>query len=279
MDTFLPSKPKSYWGVLKASTALYNASFKHVALISLIISLVIFSPRIISVFLGKDIVADIQPLSPNNFWFFIIDIISMFFFIALIWGIYCVARGRHEPFIEDFTVGAKKVLYAFIATLIQGVLLIIVSAIIIEFIFLFRYLELSFNTLSGFLIAYLVCASQLFLILYVFTLFVFYVPLIAIENRGILDSLKRSAYLVWNHWWRTFSILIVPWVAYLIALIIVKFAFNVNIHIYLLERSLPTITTTVIHILLFALFIPWVGSILLVQLKDLELRKHITSQL
>lgn len=279
MDTFLPSKPKSYWGIMKRGFALYNASLSHVIPLSLIIALVIFTPRIISVFLNRDIIANLEPLSPHNLWFFLINIFSLFFFIALIWRIHCVTKGVHEPFIDDFTVGAKKVLYAIVASFIQGLVLVIITAIIFEVILLFRYQQLSFSSLSGFLTAYLICASQLFLILYAYTLFVFYVPLIAIENRGILGSLKRSAYLVWNHWARTFSVLITPWIVYLCVLIIIKFVFRINLHIYLLERTTPTVLTTVMHIVLFALFIPWVASILLVQLKDLELRKHIASQL
>ena len=73
----------------------------------------------------------------------------------------------------------------------------------------------------------------------------------------------------------TLRVQITPWLAYLITLIIIKFGIKVPIHIYFVNPGeQQTFLATFIHILIFAIFVPWVGAVMLVQLRDLELRKQ-----
>ena len=102
-------------------------------------------------------------------------------------------------------------------------------------------------------------------------------PLIAIENKGIVAALERSMRLAWNHWLRIFLMQMTPWFCYLIFLSILKFIFRINVHIYFTNTLVHPLWTSVLQMIIFALFIPWVAAILLVQLKDLELRKHIVT--
>jgi hypothetical protein len=116
--------------------------------------------------------------------------------------------------------------------------------------------------------------AQFCAIFYIYYLFYFYLPLILTENEGAFSSLKKSAVLVWRNWWRTCVVQILPWACYLIFLVIVREAFKLNLHIYFIDNYSPTIGITCLQILLFALFIPWPAATLLVQLRDLELRKN-----
>lgn len=279
MDTLLPSQPENYWKLIKRSLVIYRVSFFHVFLLALVLSAVAFIPRIVSLYAGYNFFQNLAATSPHKLWILLINLICLLLFIALIWRIRCVIHNKHEPFIEDLSVGIRKTLYVFVAAIIQGLVLLGVMLIIYGMLHLLRHQQPNINSAASFIIAYIVLVGQLFLLTYVFTLFYFYVPLIAIENRGIIGSLERSIYLVWNHWWRTFSVQVTPWLTYLIVLIIIRFFFHINIHIYLIEGTQPNALVTILHIFLFALFIPWDAAILLVQLKDLELRKNIASKL
>ena len=81
--------------------------------------------------------------------------------------------------------------------------------------------------------------------------------------------------LVWNHWWRVFSVQATPWLCYLFLLFSLKYVLGINIHIYLLGQTSHSVLISLLHLLIFAIFIPWVAAILVVQLKDLELRKSL----
>lgn len=276
MDAFLPSQPESYKKLIKRSLILYRASFSKVVLLTFLLSITVFIPRLISDTVGQEIFINLPPLSPHRLWMIAISLASLLFFIAILWHIHCVIRGVHEPLIEDFYVGMKKTLYVFVAAILLSAILFIAMALIYGLIILLNQYHVLFaSNAFGVVLTVIAIIGQTILTLYVFTLFFFYVPLIAIENKGIFTSLERSILLVWNHWWRTFSVQMTPWFYYFILLIIFRFVLNINIHIYFLEYGSHPIWTTFLHIILFALFIPWVAALLLIQLNDLELRREL----
>ncbi|VVC76899.1 hypothetical protein AQUSIP_22260 [Aquicella siphonis] len=279
MDTLLPSKPGSYRKIIKTSIKLYRASFTRIILLSLLLSLTMFIPRILTIFIGEDWLFNLPPLSPHRLWILAVDLVVLTFFVGIIWRMHCVIRDKHEPLIEDISVGLKKLLYVVFATLIESAIVFSVMLTMVGIqLVLVKYQVLFYNHLLGGMITLAIFSIQLLLITYISMLFIFLVPLIAIENRGVLGSLERSARLVWNHWWRVFSVQITPWLCYLALLIIIKYVLRINIHIYFVEPSTNTIWTTLIHLIVFALYIPWFAATLLVQLKDLELRKHLVPQ-
>ena len=276
MDTFLPSHPETYKQLIKRSLNLYRASFSNVILFSFLLSLIVFVPRFLSFIIGQDIFLHLPPLSPHRFWLAAVDLVGLLFFIAIIWHMFCVARGIREPLIDDLNKGAKKVLLVFCATILQSLIVYGVAAIIFGLqLLLFQY-HLLFNKhpLSIFL-TYFVLIGQSALIIYIGTLFIFLMPLIAIENNGILKSLERSILLVWNHWWRTFSLQLTPWMYYLLVLMFIKFILRIDIHIYFIEHGVHPLWTIILNMVVFTLFVPWIAAVLLVQLKDLELRKQL----
>lgn len=273
MDSLLATQPESYKQIIYRSLRLYCASFFKVILLSLLLSCVVFIPRILSYATEQDILTNTSLFHINRLWLLLVDLAALTIFIGMLWRIHCVIIARHERFVEDFLMGLKKVIYAALAAFIQNILILAVGFIIIAIQVLLHHYHLLFiDTLFGTLFTVLVFFLQVAFLLYFATLFIFFLPLIAIENKGIFSAIKRSTSLVWNHWWRVFSTQITPWIYYLILLFIIKYVFHTNIHIYFLEQGKHTLWASLIHLILFALFTPWVASIMLVQLNDLELR-------
>ncbi|RDI46545.1 DUF7847 domain-containing protein [Aquicella lusitana] len=276
MDTMLPSQPESYRPLINRSFRLYRASFSKVIWPALILSIVIFIPRLISVIVGQDILATLPAFSPYRLWQILINLVALMLFIAIMWHMYCEARGLHEPLVEDIGKGIRKAVSVFIATIIQSAILFGIAAIMLGIqILLHQYNLLFANNWVGIIATSIAFIGQFVLLLYVSVLFIFLVPLIAIEDKGILVALERSVLLAWNHWWRVFSVQLTPWISYIILLFLIRFGLGINIHIFFLQDVPHTIWTSLLHLLIFALFIPWVAALLLVQIKDLELRHEL----
>jgi hypothetical protein len=108
-------------------------------------------------------------------------------------------------------------------------------------------------------------------------LFFFYFPLILTENKGPIDSLIRSAQLVWGYWWKTLWVQTLPWLCYLGVLLLMQ-SMGISTHIYFFKPTLITPLATAVHIFIFALFFPWFAATMLVQLRDLELRAKLNKK-
>lgn len=279
MDPLLPTEPSSYRELLQRSLVLYFKSFKKTLGIALLLSIVLYLPRIICDIAGRNIFANLSSFSSYQLWQIVTELIAQVLFIGLNWHMYCTVRHRNERLTEDLRIGLKKLWYVFAAT-------ILLSLVVLVAIFLFISLQkmrFGINAANG--TAGWFHTSSVFLLLieslsiiYLATLFIFFVPIIAIENRGILRSLQHSARLVWNHWWRTLSTQVTPWAVFLlISSLVNEYTseyLGVNLAIYQ-----PIWWLTAIYVILFALFAGWSTALLLVQLKDLELRNHLRSKL
>lgn len=278
MDTLLLSQPASYKQLLKQSLLLYRSSFNGVMLFAFLLAITAFIPRLLSILLGQNIFLNLAPNNPYYFLLIAINFACLMFFIAIQWHMYCVIRQLHEPLMEDFRMGLKKVFHVFIATILQGAIVFAVSMIAYGILILYAENLTSPGHLIETIVIILIFASLSFLILYISTLFIFIIPIIAIENTGIFLALERSISLVWNHWWRTISTQATPWIFYLVVLLAIKFIFNVEIHVYIMNQASYPLFGTFLHLVIFALFIPWVAALLIIQLKDLELRKKLLPQ-
>jgi hypothetical protein len=119
-------------------------------------------------------------------------------------------------------------------------------------------------------------AIQTILVAYLFIAMYFYLPIIVIEHQGIWASLRKSVRLVWKNWWRTFFVQMTPWLIYFICLLLLKYIVNLNISLfYIKTEQIPTLLSLCVQILVFALFLPWIASTLMIQLRDLELRRNL----
>lgn len=270
-------QPETYSQLIRHSFKLYRKVFPHVFFLSLMLSIIAFIPRLLSVIVGQDIFLNLPPFSLYRFWLTLIDFGGLLFFTAVLWRIYCYLTDAHESMADDIKIALKKFIYIFVASLLQTLLVLgIVFCFVVLYFFIFMRegeLLIAVNIADQLTLS-LIFMSQIALVIYVFFLFYFYLPIILIENKGIFYALAKSAELVWKNWWRTFYVQLTPWLVYLICLLIVKHIFRIDVHIYFSQPEYQSLLVTCLHILLFAAFIPWLGTTLILQLRDLELRKN-----
>jgi hypothetical protein len=277
MDTLLPSRPSTYLEIIKLSLKLYRLSFAKVILLSLLFSITAFIPRLITDFKGRGYFAKFQPFSLIDLWIILLNLFLLMLFIGILWHVHCIIYKIREPIVEDVIVGLKKVLQVFIASVMISIILFALHVIIFGTQVLLHQYNLLFTTNPlGVLVTTLVFLAQIFLLLYFSILFIFVIPIIAIENKSILSAIDRSISLVWNHWWRVVSVQFTPLLCYFILRLIIELTgIETLIHFQSLKSCL--LCFAIFHIIIFALFIPWIAAILLVQLNDLELRNKIVN--
>lgn len=277
MDALLSSRPNEYHKIIKRSLKLYHLSFSKIILLSLLLSIMVFMPSIYFLITGKALYNTYSLHDLRQLWLLVLNLIALLLFIGIIWHMNCVMHKKHEPLIQDIAVGLKKMVYALIATLLQSCIVFACTMIIFGLqILLFQHQLLFVNHLIGIILTGIVFIVQLVLVAYIATLFIFLIPLIAVENKGILGALERSSKLVWNHWWRVFSVQITPWICYAFLLVIIKYVLGINTYLYYFASSrINEVGTVMIDFFIFALFIPWVAALLLIQLRDLEIREKL----
>jgi hypothetical protein len=276
MKIALATQPENYRKLIKRNLDLYKRGFKHVFLVALLLSIIAFTPRILALFANPDTVKATHFLNLHNLWYILIDFACLILFTALLWRIRCVITDTHESIGDDLKIAFRKLPYIFVASLLQT---FIVIAVIISCSLLLFYIYSQLSTapalsLLQIILLTIAASLQLILTLYILYSLYFYLPIILIENNGILNSLRKSSFLVWGNWWRTFQVQITPWIIYIVLLIVLQML-HIRVDIYFIESNSPTFLATLIHILILALFLPWAGSLMLVQLNDLELRKVI----
>lgn len=274
--TIVASRPSTYRQLIEQSLKLYNNSFPKIILLAFLIGVTTFLPNIIYYFTGLDLNTVQKPTIFDHLLMFLITAIDVGLFVAILWHMHCELRRRREPLEEDFQMGMKKALLVMIATVVQVVFIFgfALLTMVIPLI-LYKLNLLAFdNSLLG-ILTFLIFFTQICLLFYVTTWFVFLTPIIATENKSIIKSLGHSISLGWNHWWEIFSLQITPWLIYLLLLMFLRFIVGLNLHIYLLEYKPYSFLGTILHVIIFMFFVPWVAALLLVQLHDLELRKKI----
>lgn len=280
MDTILPSHPENYKKLIKRSFRLYRLSFTKVIFLAFLLALTVFIPRLFSHLIGQDIFLNLPPLSPHRLWLVLINVAALIFLIAILWRLHCIIHKINEPLADDFRKGIQKLVYVLLTGLIESIIIFAVVLIIygIQLLVVQKDLLFNYQTISM-IITCSVFILELAAIIYISTLFYFLVPLIAVEDIGVMKAIERSVLLVWGNWWRVFAVQVTPWICYLVALVFIRFILQINIHIYFFDQSTHTIWATLLHLALFTLFTPWVTALIMVQLKDLELRKKIASSL
>lgn len=260
---------------IKRSFVIYRKTMPYVLWLSLAISIISSVPRLWIVITGHDLFQSTDLFSLHRLWFFGLEIAGMLFFTAMLWRIKCLMKSLTESYQIDLTIALQKLPKIVAAALLQGVFLLLITLPTVALLTYSQqhHLNLANHTESIFFIA-LPFVFQIFGTVYLLFLFYFYLPLILAENQSILMSLWKSAKLVWGNWWRTFSVQVFPWISYLLILAIIRIFARVDVGIYFINIGYHALLLTILHILLFAMFVPWVASTVLVQLRDLELRQR-----
>lgn len=277
--SYIPStQPESIRQVLTHSLQLYRMAFTKSILVAFIMSTIAFIPRLISVVLERNYFAELPEYSPVNLWLLLIELCCLCLFTVLLWRIRCVMHGTRETVVDDMKVTLKKIPLIIGASLIQSLLFLVMGLSTLGIYFLLQQNQITKGSeIIGILSTGLPFVLQMLFNIYVLFLLIFYLPLILTENKHIFEALAKSARLVWGNWWKTFFTLATPWFCYLLTLLIVKKLFGIDLHVYFMPVTLPSLSTTLVHIIIFALYIPWTASTILVKLHDLEIRKHAES--
>lgn len=279
MQTLMPEQPLSYKAIIKKSFTIYKKSFLRVLPLAIVLTLTAFIPRILSAYFNIDLLNKIEIFSLEQLWLLPVNIVAIIFFVGILWRIHCVMINRHEPFIEDLVIGLKKLLLVIIANLFEvcTFLAITISFFMLQLVFMNHGILFGDSYLSLIFTA-CVFTLQFFLTLYLLTLFIFLLPIIAVENKGILSALKRSIQAAWNHFFRIIFLQATPWITYLFFLIFIKNTFKIDVHIYLTNSGPDATLPIIFNMIAFTAFLPWAACILLLQLHDLELRNHLITQ-
>lgn len=276
----LAIRPESKGRTIIRGLVLYRQAFFHVFFLAILASIATFIPRIWTIIVGQNIFLNIPQFSPYRLWLLLINLASLVFFTALLWRIRCVVTNTHESINDDMKIALKKLIYIFVATILQTLFILAVSTLLLFIIFHILSYKRAIITEDLLFQILMLCLflGQAIIIGFLFLAFYFYLPLILIENQGIIKSLIKSASLVWGNWWRTFWVQVTPWLVYFLVIILIRYVTKLPLHIYFFpgDRE-PTILAACVHILLFAIFLPWFASNMLVQLRELELRKSHVS--
>lgn len=273
---YTPStQPETAKQLFIRSLQLYRFAFSHVIILALILATASFIPRLLAIAIGQDVFATLPTLSPQRLWLVLLDLVGLVFLTAILWRMQCLITGIHETIQNDISVALRKLPYIVVTVMIQSTIFLLILLTTITFYSYLQQQNLLVNP-NAFTIMMVILPwfLQIMINIYIAISFLFYLPLILTENKGIISSLMESAHLVWGKWWRTLRIQITPWVFYLITLLLLKFGAGLNIHIYFFHPTAQSLPATVFHIIVFALFVPWIAATLLVQLRDLELRKN-----
>ncbi len=274
------TRPESYSQLVARSLKLYWQALPRTFFFAFLTAIVVFIPRLICVAVGQNVFLKATGSKQILVLYLAIYVSVLWFAAAIIWCINCIERNKHKNFITDIEMAGKRIIYVLGAAVCLFIIASLIGGLGYFLHCLLWHLKLySLHNDLTVLLFFLVLLLQLGASIFVSTLFYFYFPLIVIEHDGIATALKQSALLVWHKVWMTLGVQLTPWLAYLVTLIAVKMIFKLNIIIYFMPiNPVANFYPVLLHIGILALFIPWASSIMLVQLRDLELRKAAASR-
>lgn len=269
----LATTPQSNTRLFMRGLKLYIASFKHVIGLALLFSMIIFIPECVAITRGVSLLELPQSFYLYNLFFIFVEVAALFVFIALLWRMRCIVTNQHESILDDFKVASTKIL------LILGVGLIYLLILGLVMFFLVMLPAVSFlrdPSIASINVALVFSFLFFCIIVYFSYTFIFSLPLILTENKGIIAALKKSFFLVWGNWWRVALLLIIPTLGYFILLFVIQSVFTISLSmLYVQPYDFKALLILAMNIMLIALFVPLEGALLLLQLRDLELRKQV----
>ena len=195
--SLLPSEPQTIGEVLDHGFRLYIKTFKLTAPIAAILALLWFIPNL---FIDQDLLfpdGDFNFAAFGIIWagFMLLNFIGTLFLAAMIHRVDGFVHQDHRSTGTALLFGLKCLLPACLAMLIYmlavifGMVLLIIPGIFLS------------------------------------VLWVFYLYAIALDGSGPIESLRRSARLVYNNWWRTVLVLTVLMIIYGVISSVLSFAY------------------------------------------------------
>ena len=249
----LPTSPSSIGKILDSGFKLYRMSLFTIFPYLLISSAFALVPQ----FLIEPATSPIDPndpLSAINFSAEIIGIsllsfLGMFVFIlAAVKRVDSFSKGQSENFSSAVIYGIRKLPIFALSTVVFGVLVMLGFVLLI---------------IPGIILMF---STSLY----------FYA--IVIENKGIISSITRSHKLIWGNWWRSATVISVPWVVYIIIYLAMLGVAALFVDIPDFEAGMENITESLPLSIAEALLTSLIGSLIyavtIVQFNDLKLRKE-----
>ncbi|MGR9053477.1 MAG: YciC family protein [Gammaproteobacteria bacterium] len=243
--SLLPQEPSSIGKILDSSFRLYILSFKKlvglafiVAIISMIFNIVIQSimPEIQD---NSDPAAMMSILPTLIGGSILVGLLSMFFYIAMVYRLDNVANEIEDNFGEALAAGFRKFPTMLLASILYtlacglGFVLLVIPGLI---------LSLSL---------------------------IFYPFLIIVEEESAFEALKSSHKLVWGNWWRTMGVFMVPGVVLFIVFMML------GILAGLFASAEPGISwVDVVNNLMMVIYMPFLYGLGYTQYQDLKLRAY-----
>ena len=287
MDTTLPNK--QYWGpiisthpqpyreLIKRSLRLYFASFGQILFHAFLFAFIIFLPRLLAYIFNLRLISNQSFSLLDVIYIALIDFAALLVLVAMFRKLHDIAHYKKPDFRLRLDVNLKKVTATFVACVIQNIIVFGVIYLTFAFQYMLYRNHMLFASPNSFsinvVLMVLLFALQVAIIFYLSTLFIFLVPLIAIEDKHIFESIARTIALTWNHWWRVFATQLTPWICFFLLTLAVRYIADINVRIYAIDSASNSLLVTLLQMFLFTLFISWPLSLLYIQLKDLECRK------
>ena len=249
-----PQAPQSIGKVLDSGFSMYRAVLKPILPLSFAVGVVAQLPQLVPYMVGSS-----DPAAMMGVGVFAAFCVWFVVYIALYNGwllsMDALARGGAAlDFGSAIAAGAPKILR------VIGAMILFMLAITIGTVLL---------VIPG-------------LILMVSLFFFWY--LVVLEDKGAIESLKASHQLVWGgNWWRTVAVITVGGVIYFVAILLTVGLVGVVIGISAMGGPTPEqaaqglgagpLVIFALQALLTALLLPMWNSLVLVLLRDLQLRK------
>lgn len=274
------TRPETYSQLVARSLRLYWSVLPRTFFLAFLVATIIFIPRLICVAIGQNVFLAASHVNQILVLYLAMYVSTLWFLAATIWCINCIERNKHKSFIVDIEMAGKRILYVLGAALCIFVVCLVIGLVTGFLNYLFWHLHFySYDKYLTAILLFLVLLLQVGFTVTVGTLAYFYFPLIVIEHDGVVTALKQSVVLVRKKIWITLCLQLTPWLAYLLLLIALKMVFQLNINIYFMPLNpVANFYAALLHMIILALFIPWSCSMMLVQLRDLELRKVAISR-
>lgn len=231
--------PQAIHEVLQDAFKLYRLTFLKVWILAFITAvestlLTIVYPAIrITGERGANVVVPKFHFSGIGFLSYIIAmVISIFLITMIMQRIHTMAISRKMTIGDLIKVSKSRFLNVFIASVLATIFIVLATCVFI---------------IPG---------------LFLSVLLILYLPLIVINEEKAWDGIKKSAKLVWGHWWFTFVLFLVPGIIVTVISTIVLLFFNAQ----------NMVAQLVVNIIVSSIFLPFFVALLLVQCNNLALR-------
>lgn len=233
--------------VISEGFKLFSHTFSKIWYWSFLFQLINSVPNLYSFFKNQPM--DKNSLSAPDILFLLLALfIQVYASVFLTHRIYGIAAQPDSKTADSLKVAKDKWMPALLAIAITGLLL---GAILLCLIAVALKIDM--------VVGLVVFGPPL---IFLSLLLIFYLPCIIFNNESGFESLKKSASLVWGHWWQTALVVILP---ILIGLVLLVFAMTIQT-----QNSLGFILSTTV---ISTITTPLMYALILTQFNNLQLSK------